>query len=369
MHTIHHPIRNLLILSVLIFGVVWSLASAEESKIVFPKSRLLVTADWLANHIEDDRLIILDVRNEGVFDGRLIPGAIRLPWSKMRYNNTAINEGSLFVGAARAQEILGEHGVGRTDTVVIYDSVNEDGGATSSYLFLILDYLGHDRKMILEGGIDAWTQAGYQLVSRPRELRPILYQAPLADIYNRSMISGGDLFERLGDPHYQIIDVRSNDEYLGKKGTRDLQGNALKLGHIPTAVNIPYGQVWTGKEKKMFKPYPELQELYRGLDPDNTIIVYCNSGRRSSFVYFTLKLMGFEKVMSYEASWKQWGKPANFYPVTTSTSMLVSDNKPEVQQSSAKVEEKETASGSAPSRSGSEPQNNQPAGGYVSCGG
>lgn len=357
-------IKYSLLLCVMLFGLVWSLALArqQETDTRYPNGEILVTADWLARHADEERLVIVDVRNDGIFDGRLIPAAIRLPWSEMRYNNTAVNEGSLFVGAARAQEILGEHGIGRTDTVVIYDSVAEDGGATASYVFLILDYLGHDHKMILEGGIDAWISAGYQLDSRPRDLSPILYQAPIDDIRNRSMISGTDIYKRLDDPHYQIVDVRSEEEYLGKKGTRDLKGNGLKLGHIPTAINIGYGNIWIDKEKKLFKPYAELQELYRGLDPGKTIIVYCNSGRRSSFVYFTLRLMGFKNVRSYEASWKQWGKPANFYPVETSATTLVSSARPKV---------KKTPDETKPMKveSSSEAQKQKPAGGYVSCGG
>nr|WP_320009640.1 rhodanese-like domain-containing protein [uncultured Desulfobulbus sp.] len=367
----HHLTRNLLIFTLLLLGLVWSLALAqvEQSTSRYPADNLLVSPDWLARQSDDQHLVIVDVRNDGVFDGRMIPGAIRLPWSKMRYNNTGINEGSLFVGAAQAQKILGEHGIGRTDTVVLYDSVQEDGGATASYLFLVLDYLGHERKMILEGGIDAWIQADHQLASRPRDLSPILYQAPMAEIKRRIMISGRDIYERLDDPHYQIVDVRSSDEYLGNKGTRDLQGNGLKLGHIPTAVNIPYSDVWKSKEEKLFKSYNELQELYRGLDPEKTIIVYCNSGRRSSFVFFTLQLMGFDKISSYEASWKQWGKPANFYPVTTRASDFIGNEKPDSHASAPDTKPHQPQSKDATSTKSGTTQDDQPTGGYVSCGG
>ncbi|MFO7714079.1 hypothetical protein [Desulfosarcina sp.] len=56
-------------------------------------------------------MIIVDVRTDDHFDGRVIAGAIRLPWSTFRYNDTAANEGSPFVGVARAQEFLGSHGL------------------------------------------------------------------------------------------------------------------------------------------------------------------------------------------------------------------------------------------------------------------
>ncbi|MFW5637536.1 MAG: sulfurtransferase, partial [Thermodesulfobacteriota bacterium] len=168
----------------------------------------------------------------------------------------------------------------------------------------------------------------------------------------------------LGDPYYRIIDVRSSAEYLGEKGTRDLHGNPLKLGHIPTAINIEYKQNWVDKESKAMKSYPELQELYRGIDPNKGVVVYCASGRRSSFSYFVLRLMGFNDVITYEPSWKEWGNPANFYPVETAENKLTGGNLPGAggkRSRSGAVQSSGTQS--AQTSSGA------PKGGYVSCGG
>ena len=367
-------IRNILLMVVFLLGVIWSLASAQQdiAENNYPNGHLLVTAQWLKKHADDTDIVIVDVRDGEHFDGRLIPGAVHLPWSDLRYNNTAINEGSLFIGPADVQKILGDHGIGRTDTIIIYDSVAYDGGATASYLFLVLDYLGHDKKMILDGGIDSWIAADYKLVSRPKDLSPILYQAPMDEIRQRSLISGMEIYQRLGDPHYQIVDVRSPEEYLGKKGTRDLQGNGLKLGHIPTAVNVSYESTWTDSRTKMFKSYSQLREIYRGLDPDNTIIVYCNSGRRSSFSYFVLRLMGFKNVRSFESSWKHWGKPTNFYPVETTANSLpdsvITDTAAGTPASSKTVGNSSGHPTDASSRD-STGTAKQPQSGYVSCGG
>jgi len=89
------------------------------------------------------------------------------------------------------------------------------------------------------------------------------------------------LKQHAGGDDMRIIDVRSAAEYKGEKGTRDLQGNGLKLGHIPTAVNIDYTHNWRDTESKRLKSYSDLHALYRGLDPQKGVIVYCNSGRRS----------------------------------------------------------------------------------------
>jgi thiosulfate/3-mercaptopyruvate sulfurtransferase len=353
--------------AVLLLGVLWSLASARQAapRSAYPNADLLATPEWLKDHAGDKDVLLVDVRSDKHFDGRLIPGAIRLPWLRFRYNNTAANEAELFVGTARAQEILGRHGIGRTNTLVLYDSVARDGGATASYVFWILDVLGHADKKILEGGIDAWEAAGYELASTPTELSPILYQAPMDEIQSRGLIDGDDVYRQLGDPHYQIIDVRSPAEYRGEKGTRDLRGNPLKLGHIPTAVNIDYTTNWVDTESKRIKDYGALQERYRGLDTRKTVIVYCNSGRRSSFSYFILRLMGIDDVATYEASWKQWGQPSNFYPVETTVHTFDQGRLPGT--SSAAGAASPPAAASPQQRSSS--SGNAPKGGYVSCGG
>jgi len=368
MSTRRNTLRYLIIAALLLLGVVWSLASAQQEGGTgqYPNSDLLATPQWLMQHADSEDIRIVDVRTDDHFDGRVIPGAIRLPWSVFRYNNTAANEGSLFVGVARAQELLGSHGIGRTHTLVLYDSVVRDGGATASYLFWVLDVLGHGNKRILDGGIDAWVTAGYDLDSAPRNLEPILYQAPMQDIRGQDLIDGDDVYRQLGDRYYQIIDVRSPAEYKGEKGTRDLQGNGLKLGHIPTAVNIDYTQNWRDTESKKLKSYSDLQALYRGLDPQKGVIVYCNSGRRSSFSYFVLRAMGIENVYTYEPSWKQWGRPANFFPVETTVNRLAGGDLPGVSSS------RKTASSTSGSQTAAQPDpsgGSAPKSGYVSCGG
>ena len=361
-------LRYFVIGGILLLAAVWSLASAGTGSAEggYPNADLLASADWLKKRLDDPDLIIVDVRADDHFDGKLIPGAIRLPWSSFRYNEKATNTGSLFVGTEQAQEILGEHGIGRTNTIVLYDSVERDGGATASYLFWVLDVLGHEKKRVLERGIDAWQQAGYDLDSRPKQLSPVLYQAPIQEIQGRRLIDGDFVYRRLGDPYYQIIDVRSRAEYLGEKGSRGLRGNPLKLGHIPTAVNIDYTSNWADPDTKAIKPYPQLQNLYRGLDPNKGVIVYCASGRRSSFSYFILRLMGVENVYTYEASWLEWGNPAMFYPVETMERKLAGSGLPtSVKRTAASSKAaSEKAGGGASGKAAGKPK-----GGYVSCGG
>ena len=352
-------LRQIVIATVLFLGVLWSFGSAAQKGTVYPNAEFIADARWLKAHLKDKDLVIIDVRTDKYFDGSLIPGAVRMIWSDFRFNDIGNNLASTVVGVKEAQEILGRHGITRNDTIVLYDSVERDGGATASYVFWVLDVLGHEKKMILERGIDGWKEAGFELTTNARQPEPLLYQAPFKDMQTSKLIDGGFVYKRLGDYYYQIVDVRSEAEYLGQKGTKGLDGNPLKLGHIPTAVNINYESAWTDPKTKRIKSYAELQTLYKGLDSAKGVIVYCNSGRRSSFSYFVLRLMGFENVYTYENSWKEWGNPEKFFPVETRENRLAGSMLPEtsVKTGSVRAVTKERRRGKPAS------------GGSVSCGG
>lgn len=353
-------LRQLVTAVVLVLGVSWALASARQpAEASYPGGRFLATAAWLTVHLRDPGVRVVDVRADKDFDGRVIPGAVRLPWDRFRYDDPATGVGDAFVGTVRAQELLGAHGLLRTDTVVLYDTVAKDGGAVASYVFWVLDLLGHENVKVLERGLDGWMAAGGAVAAEPRAAEPVLYQAPAGEIRRERGADGAFVASRLGDPHYQVLDVRSREEYLGEKPNQALDGGALKLGHVPTAVNVDYGLNWVDRESKALKSYPELLALYRGLDPAKTVVTYCHSGRRGSFTYFVLRLMGFTDVRLYEASWYEWGNPRYFFPVELEERKLTGAALPAaVRKAAVAVPADRPAPGAAPA-----------AGGYVSCGG
>jgi thiosulfate/3-mercaptopyruvate sulfurtransferase len=363
-------IRYVAIAAILLLGVYWSAASAISGGAGqdYPNAGFLASAEWLKSHQQDASLVIVDVRMDKYFDGKLIPRAIRMPWQQFQYDDAAGSIGGLFVGIVRAQQLLGEHGIARNDTVVLYDSVKRDGGATSSYIFWVLDLLGHKNMKVLERGIDGWIDAGGETVSAPRKTEAVLYQAPSEEINLRKWVKAEYMMPRLGDPYYQILDVRSRAEYLGEAPNTGLDGTVLKLGHVPTAYNIDYTLNWTTADIKAVKPYAALRELYRGLDPGRAVIAYCHSARRGSFGYFVLRLMGFEDVMLYEPSWMEWGNKRYFYPVETAENVIANDRLPGATSTSGdfNLREKTTRKSGAPAASG---EGRGSKSGYVSCGG
>ncbi|MFO7800958.1 MAG: rhodanese-like domain-containing protein [Desulfovermiculus sp.] len=360
-------VRYVLIFLVLCLGVVWSLTSVEPSEAqpskAYPNAEFLCTGQWLRDNLQDNGLVVVDVRADKHFDNTLIPGAIRLPWSEFRRTDRALGIADEFVGLDRAQEILGEHGITRASKVVLYDSVARDGGATASYVFWVLDLLGHEDKMILERGIDGWKDAGGETVRQPDTLGSVVYQVPVRDMRLERKVRGDFISDRLGDRYYQILDVRSPGEYSGELANTDLKGNPLKRGHIPTAVNIEYALNWTDEQSKDIKSYAQLQELYRGVNPDRAVIPYCHSARRGSFSYFILRLMGFSDVRLYARSWNEWGQEELFFPGETAQRQIKGKDIPQ----GGKESRSEQAAERQPTKP--RPEESSESGGYVSCGG
>jgi thiosulfate/3-mercaptopyruvate sulfurtransferase len=362
-------IRLVGIALVLLLGAWWALASAASVGKAYPNGHYLMNAAELMQRQQQEPLVVVDVRTDEHFDGKLIPGAIRLPWSKFRSDSAASNRGGLFVGPAEAQRVLGEHGLFRNDMIVLYDSVARDGGATASYLFWVLDLLGHEKMAILERGIDGWLKAGGEVVNQPQKREPLLYQAPGKEIEFRRWADEEFIYPRLGDRYYQILDVRSQAEYLGESLNTALDGSPLKAGHIPGAFNINYETNWVDTESKAFKSYAQLAEMYRGLNPTAGVITYCHSARRGSFGYFVLRLLGFEDVMLYDNSWFGWGRQDRYYPVETAPQALSGQVLPQVKQAAKSARSNSDQSAGEQKSEAQKTSSGSQSKGYISCGG
>ncbi|HEY0824384.1 MAG TPA: rhodanese-like domain-containing protein, partial [Ramlibacter sp.] len=136
-------------------------------------------------------------------------------------------------------------------------------------------------------------------------------------------VSTQEVIDRLGRTDVQIIDARTPKEFAGA----DIR--ALRGGHIPGAINIPYEMNWGDPEtlQKLarkqvndtrgmsLKDTSALKALYAKLDPEKETVVYCQSGARASQTAGVLEQLGFTKVKVYDASWLAYGNkldaPAN----------------------------------------------------------
>lgn len=263
----------------------------------------IVSVSWLHERRVDSGVLSVDVRPPAFYLQGHIPGAVTLPAFYLS-GPEGLPERDGF------ERRLGALGVRGSAHVVAYD---DGGSAAAARLFWVLQSFGHERVSVLDGGITAWARAGLALENAQPPRAPVPYVAP--GIAPSFLARTEDVLAALGDPDTALVDARSPAEYLG------LQAGAARDGHVPGAVNIDAAANFVRGEDGILRHMAseELRALYETADitPDKRVIVYCQSGSRSSETYMVLRSLGYERVFNYAAGWQEWGNRADT-PVETS---------------------------------------------------
>jgi len=262
----------------------------------------LVSTEWLAANLESPDLVVLE-SNEDIllYDTGHIPGARKIDW------HTDLNDADTrdFVDGAAFAKLMGEKGVSRDSTVVIYGDKSNWWAAYALWVFTLF---GHEDVRLLDGGRDKWIAEG----------RDVTTDKPLVTAVDYPVVERNDAPIRAYLPDVlahlgtgPLIDVRSPAEYSGERTHMPdyMDEGAMKGGHIPTAVSVPWGKA--AAEDGTFRDRRELQDLYggeAGLKEGDDVVAYCRIGERSSHTWFVLKhLLGFDSVRNYDGSWTEWG--------------------------------------------------------------
>lgn len=264
-------------------------------------SDYLVSTDWLEKNLKDPKVRIIEVSVvPGVYERGHIPGAVNFAW-----HSDLVDPVRRDIASQEAfQQLLRKAGVNDDSTTILYGDNNNWFAAWGAWVF---DVYGVDNVKLLDGGRAKWEAEGRQLDSRAstpkagnvtvqaanKELRAFLPDV-LAAAEKRSDV--------------QLVDIRSPDEYNGKVfAPQGVQELAVRAGHVPGAVNVPWGQAVAADGT--FKSAEELKKVYGavGIDGSKPIITYCRIGERSSHTWFALKkILGYD-VRNYDGSWTEYG--------------------------------------------------------------
>ena len=259
----------------------------------YARPELLAETDWLAQHLSDPAVRIVDMRSEEAYRKGHIPGAVNLGWKALK---DADNEVAV-IPPEKLANLMGQLGISNDMTVVGYDA---EGGLAPARLWWVLDYYGHAKAKVLNGGWNKWT----------KEKRPVTVEVPTPQAAQFSVQMDSqkiclveELLVEMKRPNVVIVDARSPAEYSG------FDVRAKRGGHIPGTVNIDWQRNVTNDELKTFRPAPELRKLYEaaGVTPDKEIIVHCQTGVRAAHTVFTLTLLGYNQLRNYDGSWQEWG--------------------------------------------------------------
>jgi thiosulfate/3-mercaptopyruvate sulfurtransferase len=250
--------------------------------------------------------IVWDVRPADAYAKGHIAGAISIGDAAkvLRDENTED-----FIATDRIEEILGTAGLDPKREIIVYGS----RGTWNPYFGLYaLQYFGGNSVRVYHEGIEDWAAAGRAISGDVSQLPPIALKLevnPTVAVTTKEMVA------RLNNPNVQIVDARTPREFIGE----DIR--AIRGGHIPGAINIPYEQNWVDPETPAklarkqttnnagmsLKSVENLKRLYSKLDPNRETIVYCQSGVRASETAGVLQHLGFTNVKVYDSSWLGYG--------------------------------------------------------------
>ena len=258
--------------------------------------------------------IIWDVRPASAYEAGHIAGAVNIGDAPrvLRDDNTED-----FIATDRIEKVLGAAGLDPKREIIVYGS----RGSWMPYFGLYtMRYFGGGNVRVYHEGIEGWTAAGH---ATSREAPTTVPVALKLEIDPSVAVTTKEVVARLNDPNVQIIDARTPKEFAGE----DIR--AIRGGHIPGAVNIPYEQNWTDPETPTklarkqvtsnagmsLKSVVDLRRLYGKFEPGKETIVYCQSGARASETAGVLQELGFTNVKVYDSSWLGYGNtldaPAN----------------------------------------------------------
>ena len=279
--------------------LLWALLFAAPA--IAAPSNFLVSTDWLEKNLNNPKLRIIEVSvDTGVYERGHIQGAVNFKWHTDLVDPVKRDIAS----KENFEKLLRQAGVNNDSTIVIYGDSNNWFAAWGAWVF---DVYGVKNVKLLDGGRKKWE-------AEKRPLTPLATQVATGNV--KVSDANNALRARLIDvvaiankkSDTALVDIRSPDEFTGKIfAPAGVQETAIRAGHIPGAVNVPWGQAVA--EDGTFKSPEELKKVYAavGIDGKKPIITYCRIGERSSHTWFALsKILGYN-VKNYDGSWTEYG--------------------------------------------------------------
>lgn len=265
----------------------------------------LASVDWLATHLDDPKVRIVDARwylagkrGADEYARGHIPGAVFVDLGRDLASPPASGPGRHpLPKAADFAEVLARIGVSRDTIVVAYDDA---GGAMAARLWWLLRYFGHGGGRVLDGGIGAWIARGHAISTET----PIVSPAAKLDLSpgGAPLVDKADVDRLRTDPGAVILDARARDRFEGKSEPID-----ARAGHIPGARSAPFVENLAAPGGAML-PAEALADRYRenGALTADRVVAYCGSGVTACHDLLALAILGRDDAALYEGSWSDW---------------------------------------------------------------
>jgi thiosulfate/3-mercaptopyruvate sulfurtransferase len=266
---------------------------------------VLVDTNWVDQHKNDPKVRVAEVDYDPTANYTLghVPGSVLIDW-KADINDPLTRN---IVTKQACESLLQRVGVNDDTTLVLYGDFNNWFAA---FAFWVFKYYGYKDVRLMNGGRKKWLEEDKPVTKDIPSHAKGNFKASEPDSSIRVFLKY--VRDTLGSKI--LVDVRGPKEFTGEilAPPEYPTEHAQRGGHIPGAVNIPWGQAVN--EDGTFKSADELQKLYqsKGVAADKEVISYCRIGERSSHTWFVLKyLLGYPNVKNYDGSWTEWGNMIN----------------------------------------------------------
>jgi len=271
----------------------------------------IVSVQWLVENLSAENLILFDASMKPIVPvvdtapemPIYIPGSLRFDFDDVLCDHSTSLPHMMPSPEFFADEMQ-KMGVKDDSAVVAYDKV---GIYSSPRAWWMLRAMGHDQVAVLDGGLPAWIQAGYETaptLATPKE------RGDFASKHQGGLfVDSKFVLRALTDSTFSVIDARSAGRFTGQDPE---PRTGLRGGHMPNAVNLPYTSVL---ENGRMSPASKLQNIFEQ-QKDKKMVFSCGSGVTACVVALAAEQAGFKDLAVYDGSWSEWGLPDSGLPVT-----------------------------------------------------
>jgi len=276
------------------------------------REKLVVTPAWLAEHLADRDLVILQVGRKETYDAGHVPGArlvnfdagaLAAPMDHTKPDHVMLE----MPDTESLRQQLAALGISDNSKIVVVPADNY--WSPSTRIVLTLDYAGLSNVMWLNGGTKGWVDYGRALTAEAPDVKP----GNLSTLKVRPIVVDEKfVLDHVRKPGFAIVDARNRSFYDGIPPQRQSEGPPPKLGHIPGALSAPYDQFATGNAGAggtTLKSQEEIEAMFNaaGVKPGDTIIGYCHIGQQATAMLFAARTLG-HNVLLYDGSFTEWQK-------------------------------------------------------------